>query len=233
MPQPGCSLAEVLVKRVVQGTEQQPVLVVDNFFENPDMLIADAEMLSFRPIGPHYPGIRAEVHSAMLGRFLGGVEALIAETFGIARPFTDVECAYSLVTTPPSSLTPIQRLPHFDNTDPGRIAVLHYLTCGEEGGTSFYRHRSTGFETVTLDRLAPYSTALEADVAAHGPIAPAYIGGDTPIFERIAHYEVQFNRAIIYRGHTLHCADIPDGMALPTDPATGRLTVNTFINGRS
>lgn len=195
------------------------------------MLIADAEMLSFRTIGPHYPGVRAEVHRAMQARFLGGVEALIAETFGIARPFTDVECAYSLVTTPPSGLTPIQRLPHFDNTDPARIAVLHYLARGEEGGTSFYRHRTTGFETVTQQRLAPYSTALETDVAAHGPIGPAYIAGDTPIFERIAHYEARFNRAIIYRGYALHCADIPDGMALPADPAAGRLTVNTFING--
>jgi Family of unknown function (DUF6445) len=89
----------------------------------------------------------------------------------------------------------------------------------------------TGFETVSEGRLDRYTNAFEADLARHGSPPAAYISGDTPIFEQIAHYEARFNRVIIDRGHTLHCAAIPLGMALPSDPQTGRLTVNTFVQG--
>jgi len=60
---------------------------------------------------------------------------------------------------------------------------------------------------------------------------PDYIAGDTPIFEQVARHEALFNRAILYRSNTLHCAAIPPGMVFSTDPASGRLTVNTFLKG--
>jgi Family of unknown function (DUF6445) len=213
------------------GQEAQPVIVIDGFVPRPEVLIGDAAMLAFRPIGLHYPGVRAKVSPAIVARFMDGLDALIADVFGLRKPFSEVECCYSLVTRPPAELAPIQRLPHFDSVDPGRIAILHYLAPGEEGGTGFFRQKSTGFETVSDDRLGRYTTALEADLALHGRPPAAYISGETPLFEQIAYYEARFNRAIIYRGHTLHCADIPPGMALPSDPLTGRLTVNTFVQG--
>ncbi len=215
------------------GHEQHPVIIIDDFAADPDALIADASMLSFRPIGPHYPGIRAPVPAAMVSRFVDSVSDLIAVTFGANVPFTETECCYSIVTTPPENLTPIQRLPHFDSSDPGRIALLHYLSPGEEGGTSFFRHRTTGYESVNAQRQGDYSAAVERELSQFGMPGPAYVSGDTPIFEQIAHYRARFNRAIIYRGNTLHCADIPAGMALPADPATGRLTINTFIHSKT
>jgi Family of unknown function (DUF6445) len=101
----------------------------------------------------------------------------------------------------------------------------------KKGARAFFWQKSSGFETVSDDRLGRYTTALEADLALHGSPPAAYISGETPLFDQIAQYEARFNRAIIYRGHTLHCADIPPGMALPSDPLTGRLTVNTFVQG--
>ncbi len=214
------------------GQEHHPVLVIDDFFENPASLIDDASMLSFKPIGLHYPGVRAVVAQPIVRQFVGRVSELISETFGIASPFQDVECSYSLVTTPPADLAPIQRLPHFDSADPYRIAILHYLSPAQQGGTSFFRHRGTGFESVNAERQAQYVAAVDADIAQHGVPDAAYISGDTALFEQIAHFESRFNRAIIYRGNTLHCADIPACMALSANPAQGRLTINTFINGQ-
>jgi hypothetical protein len=221
-----------IMQQIEQGYDKQPIIVIDNFISDPDRLIADASMLSFQPIGAHYPGVRAAVHPALVAGFTKGVTAMIADVFGLAVPFADIECWYSLVTTPPKALKPIQRLPHFDSVDPGRIAILHYLARGEQGGTSFFRHRATGFESVNAERQDQYSAAIDADAAQYGIPDAAYITGDTPMFERIAHYEARFNRAIIYRGNTVHCADIPAGMALSADPLQGRLTVNTFIHGR-
>jgi Family of unknown function (DUF6445) len=217
---------------VTHGDEAQPVIIIDNFFGDPDQLVEDASMLSFRPIGAHYPGVRAVVSPRMVRRFLLGVSDLIAEVFGIVPPFDDVDCWYSMVTTPPEALTPIQRFPHFDSCDPGRIALLHYLGRAELGGTSFFRHRGTGFESVSAEREATYAKSVDDDAARHGMPTPGYIAEDTVMFERIAHYKARFNRAIIYRGNTLHCADIPTDMALSNDPQIGRLTVNSFIHGR-
>jgi Family of unknown function (DUF6445) len=213
------------------GLEKQPVIIIDDFIADPGRLIEDASMLSFQPIGEHYPGIRAAVHPALVAGFTKGVARMIADVFGLSLPFPNIECWYSLVTTPPEALRPIQRLPHFDSADAARIALLHYLAPDALGGTSFFRHRATGFESVTEDRVDRYSAAIDTDAARYGLPEAAYISGDTPMFEKIAHYEARFNRAIIYRGNTIHCADIPIGMPLPADPATGRLTVNTFIHG--
>ncbi len=214
------------------GREKQPVIVIDNFLPDPDVLIDDAAMLSFCPMGPHYPGVRAVVPPILVERFLHDLVGLIADTFGITMAFSEVESWYSIVTKRPEALTPIQRLPHFDSGDPNRIALLLYLARSEQGGTSFFRHRATGLESVAEDVQEVYAAAIEADVSKHGLPDPAYIAGDTPMFERIAHYQARFNRAIIYRGNTLHCADIPPDMPLPADPERGRLTVNSFINGR-
>ncbi|MEY2927839.1 MAG: hypothetical protein RL367_2316 [Pseudomonadota bacterium] len=214
------------------GNERHTIIVIDDFVTDPSHLVEDASMLAFRPIGPHYPGVRADVPPALAARFLGSITDLICESFGVCVPFEDVQCWYSLVTTPPAALAPIQRLPHFDSVDPGRIALLHYLVPGEQGGTAFFRHRTTGFESVNSDRQDVYSSAIDRDIADHGLPGPAYIAGDTPMFERIGHVQARHNRAILYRGHMLHCADIPPDMCLPANPATGRLTVNSFIHAK-
>ncbi|MGN6376606.1 MAG: DUF6445 family protein [Sphingomonas sp.] len=214
------------------GREEQPVVVIDDFVANPDRLRAAAEALDFRPLGRHYPGVRAEVAAGDVEAYLAPVSGLIAEVFGCHGGLGLISAGYSIVTTPPSALTPIQRLPHFDGLEPERIALLHYLNGQEQGGTAFFRHRSTGYETISADRHAAYDAALRRDVARHGMPEPAYISGDTALFERVARFEAKPNRALIYRGHLLHCADLPADLDLTPDPRKARLTVNTFLIGR-
>lgn len=217
---------------IYQGIERQPVIVIDDFVADPDMLIEDAAMLAYQPMGEHYPGVRAVVHPALVSGFMEGLDRLLEEVFGLAMPLDRIDCWYSLVTAAPETLRPNQRLPHFDSTDPGRIALLHYLSRSETGGTAFFRHRTTGYESLSDDRLPSYSAHIETDIARHGLPPAGYISGDTPLFEQIAHFDAVFNRAILYRGNTLHCADIPAGMALSAEPVSGRLTVNSFLQGR-
>jgi Family of unknown function (DUF6445) len=214
------------------GKVRTPVIVIDHFTEAPQQLVEDAAMLGFQPIGPYYPGVRASVPPALVASFTQTLDALMAETFTLWPPFEILESYYSLVTTPPEALAPIQRLPHFDSVEPQRIALLHYLSPAEQGGTAFFRHRATDYERVTGDRMQDYAAALEADVKAHGLPPARYIKGDTSIFEQIGHVQAKYNRAIIYPGNLLHCADIPAGMNLSADPMAGRLTVNTFLQGQ-
>jgi Family of unknown function (DUF6445) len=212
------------------GHEAVPIVMIDNFVARPELLAGDAAMLGFVPMGPHYPGVRAVVPPALVKRFVDPLEGLIAEVFGV-RAFDVIDALYSLVTTSPAELTPIQRLPHFDGVEPERLALLHFLGSGDNGGTAFYRHRSTGFERVTAARHAAYTDALEKELAMLGMPDPAYISGDTDLFEEVAVYEGVYNRALLYPSNVLHCARIPGDVPLTTNPDAGRLTVNTFLMG--
>jgi hypothetical protein len=219
--------ADIQVLR--HGREEQPVIVIDDALAEPDEWRALAAGARYGRIGPHYPGLRAPVPEAMAVAMRDELESAVGETFGLDPVPPVLECYFSIVTTPPQSLAPIQRLPHVDGLEPDRIAILIYLSGTEMGGTAFYRQRATGFETLDPDRYPRFEAALRAGVAEHGLPPPAYVAGDTPLYEKIATYEARPNRAIIYRSRALHCAEIPPGAALPSDPREGRLTINSFL----
>lgn len=214
------------------GHEGEPIVVIDDFSSNPAALVEQAAAKAFAPLGPHYPGIRAPLGAQYLSERMGLLQKLLSDVFGLQDGANLLECNFSLVTTPPDALAPLQRLPHFDAADPGRIAVLHYLCGPEDGGTAFYRHRASGFETVSPSRMDDYSSLLEDEMERRGPPEADYLRGDTALFEQTYRVEAAFNRLVIYRGWTLHTGLIPAGHPLPADPRTGRLTVNTFLQAR-
>lgn len=214
------------------GIEQQPIVVIDSFAHAPDRFTADARMLGFSPMGIHYPGVRAIMPNAMVGPLVAALDDIVHTVFGFGA--VDVaDALYSLVTTQPGALTPIQRIPHFDGVEPSRLALLHYLTPDAPGGTAFYRHRTTQFESVTADRLPQYRAMLEADLADHGMPDARYIDDSTAVFECIRRIPGRYNRAILYRGNSLHCAWLPHGTSFSNDSDQGRLTANIFLEGRT
>lgn len=211
------------------GDERQPVVVIDGFSPHPDRLVAEAGTRAFTTMGPFYPGIRAPVSPLYfegLGAILGPV---IKAVFGAADRIGFDRALYSLATTAPRDLSLAQRIPHIDGTRPGQMAIIHYLSLEDRGGTAFYRHRSTGYEQVTPERHPRYLDSLNRDFARHGQPPAAYIAGDTPIFEQIAAFAPAFNRALLYRGNLLHCALMPADARPSAEPALGRLTVASFL----
>jgi hypothetical protein len=208
------------------------VVVVENFAPHPEQLIDAAEPLQFEPMGEYYPGIRAPVTPAYFEGLSPILAPVMREVFGAREKIGFNRALYSIATTRPADLSLAQRIPHIDGVEEGMIAILHYLSHEPYGGTAFYRHRSTGFETVTAARQRTYLDTLRADFARHGEPAPAYIEGDTPIFEQVARYDAVFNRALIYRSSLLHCALLPNAAPLPADVRGGRLTVASFLTAR-
>ena len=212
------------------GREGQPVVVVDGFSPDPDALVAEAARLTYQPVGPHYPGVRAPAPPSYF-RDAGGLLAdIVREVFGAEDRLSVDRAWFSLATTPPADLDLAQRIPHIDGVRPGILAIVHFLSQRDLGGTAFYRQRSTGFEFVDAARHRPYLDALRADISREGEPLPGYIQGNTRLFERIAAYEPTFNRALIYRGGLLHCAMLSNAAALPADPGTGRLTIASFLS---
>ena len=221
--------AAAKIDLVHHGNEQQPILVIDDVLAHPNAWREEAGGRHFRQIGPHYPGLRAPVAETKARAMRDELVPVLAETFHLAPVPPVFECYYSIVTTPPQALAPIQRLPHVDGLERDRIAILIFLSGTEAGGTAFYRQRTTGFETLDQERFPRFEAELRAGVAKHGLPPAAYIDADTPLYEKIASYEARPNRALIYRSRSLHCAQISADAALPPDPVTGRLTINCFL----
>lgn len=212
------------------GSSRQPVVVIDDFLAEPAFWVDyAATQVAFHPDTSYYPGVRGPAprdYGNCLYELLGD---LVRKVFAWDCDPQITACGFSLTTTRPQDLRPIQRVPHVDFTHLNGLAVLHYLCTPKYGGTAFYRHRSTGYELILDDNVHDFMNKANAETRIHGMPAAKYIEGSTPQFECIASYPAVFNRVLIYRGSLLHSASIAADFIPDTNPYTGRLTVNTFF----
>lgn len=211
------------------GREKQPLATIDDFSPDPDALRAAAIATPFGPAGHHYPGIRAPLPATYLADAQPVIEAALEQMLGRPARMRLIDASFSIVTTPAAALTLAQRLPHCDAFGAERIALIHYLLPGGGDGTAFYRHRSTGYETVDEARRPAYFDRLNAEVRGGNAPASAYIAADTPLFERTMLADARYNRALLYPSFVLHSGAIMRHALLSPDPARGRLTVTAFM----
>lgn len=213
---------------VRHGNEQEPVIIVDDFSTHYDALFNDAKYANFQTAAAGYPGIRAPLSARYLAERGALLSDIVREVFSFKSGIKCESCDYSMVTILPIDLQPAQRIPHYDAPNSDILAFMHY---GKgRGGTAFYRHIATGFETVTAERQSSYSAALEDEVKRLGMPDPAYIYGNSDRFEMIGEIEPRPNRFILYRGRTLHSGCISKDAIFSDDPAVGRLTINGFLS---
>lgn len=204
-------------------------VTIDNFLAAPDAVRAEAILQKFANITPQYPGIRAPLPEEACTLWLESLAPLLGKTFGPPGARWAMQGWFSLVTTPPERLLPIQCFPHVDGTDPRQVAMMLYLHDSPHGGTAFFRHCSTGLEALTAETFPAYRATLEADVARSGLPRPDYPTDGAPHFERIHATGGAFNSAVFYRGNLLHSGVIDNAAPLSADPRSGRLTINAFF----
>lgn len=221
------------VRTLRVGTEQSPVLVVDNALLNTEALVARAHRTEFAPPkNTYYPGLNAPLDDTMI---LGTVEVLrtaLAQVFGLPADMR-LTCTgyYGLMCTPPNELSLAQVVPHTDTFFADTLAILLYLCPPGFEGTAFYRHKATGFETLSEDRKAAYGAAIERERPVQAQMPPAYAASGEPFFEQIGQVEAVLNRLVVYRSNLFHSA-LAGGL-LSSDPALGRLTANIFVKPSS
>lgn len=211
------------------SAENHRIVAIKSFLNTPEWARSTTYLQKFAKITPQYPGLRAPLDSAVCQSWLEVLSPFLAAQFGPPDAQWAMQAWFSLVTTPPGELLPIQCFPHVDGTDPRQIAMMLYLNDSRHGGTAFFRHRSSGLTALTAETFPTYRTALEADVARTGLPRPAYPTDGAPHFERLYASSGAFNSAVFYRGNILHSGIIDNAAPLPADPLEGRLTINAFF----
>jgi hypothetical protein len=219
------------------GEGNYPLVIVDDF--SPDfaavLALADALAPYPRVTDTYYPGVRRMIAKADLDAFAYSqavcrqVAPLLGAAFGL-KGFKFVSASFSIVTAQPHALSPMQRIPHADSTDPKYLAILHYLRLPVPSGTAFYRQRSTGIERVSETNFERFVAAAAREIDSV-PEDVGYIQGSNDHFETIASVDAVPNRLIIYQGSVLHSGIVPPDMPLDADPRVGRLTANLFVQG--
>ena len=225
---PNCEISTLSI-----GDEGNPIVVVDDFMLSSKKLVKMAKDQGEFVDEPdnYYPGQRADIaqsYTQALADFFKGSIAPLFNAPDHAAPKI-LESKFCLATKAPRDLMSIQSIPHFDTSDDNQIAVVHYLCSPPFQGTSFYQHRSTGFEAITADRSVSYFKSLNREATTIGLPKPDYIAGDTKAFKRVAKIDLKENRIIFYKSNVLHAGDIDAKTDLHSSPAIGRLTANSFI----
>lgn len=224
------------VKVVYVGNEQLPVIVVDDLMKNPE------ELLKFAGNGAdfesndedYYPGVRKPLPANYAANIADASSPLLRKVFKLdsfdcaVAPEIGV-CSLAITSCAPAKLLPIQCIPHFDSSNTCQFAVVHYLCQSHYGGTSFYRHKHTGYESVDPSRYRNYTKTLERQATTVGLPKQEYINGDTALFTRVASFPARFNRAIFYHSHALHSGNIQSDLGFSVDPRKGRLTATTSL----
>jgi hypothetical protein len=210
------------------------VTVADNVLLRPQQLAEFGLGLHFAEDDSNlYPGVRARVPAEFSRPFHAWLTRTLRGTgvFEDGRHIHDDASFFSIVSKNRAKLLPLQRIPHYDSADPSVFAAVIYLFHRANSGTSFYRHRTTGYETIGADNKDNYKIALSRNMKNLGPPAREYTNGSSDLFERTHSVDSAFNRMVIYSGNVLHAADI-DGSLFDNgdDNSRWRLTVTSLIN---
>jgi hypothetical protein len=222
------------IQSVTVGGET--IVFIDDFLEDPEAMVEAAcharfEASATRAEQKGYPGLRAPAPAAYTETVTALLDPLIKVNFQVPGELGIKVglSAFSLTTTPPDELGPLQRTPHFDASTPHCMAALLYLCDKTHGGTGFYRHNATGCQRITADNRERYLDAYHEEVNRRVP-PKRYFDRSDEQFTFLGMIPARFNRLVVYRGSLLHSACINPARSLGNDPRRGRLTVNTFYD---
>jgi hypothetical protein len=208
------------------------VIVADNVLLHPHQLAEFARGLTFAEDDSNlYPGIRARLPAEFSRPFHAWLTKTLRCTGVLEKNSYVHEDAsfFSIVNKSRANLLPLQRIPHYDSIDPRVFAAVVYLFDRANSGTSFYRHRATGYETIGDDNKDNYKMALNRNMKTFGPPAKEYANGSNALFERTHSVDSVFNRIVIYSGNVLHAADIDGSLFTGNDNNQWRLTISSLI----
>lgn len=218
------------------GDEQNKIIYFDDFLSCPSELVEFAAGASFAPYAAAaqrkgYPGVRTPAPAELGIQLRDKIGSIIRREYDVPAGYkiVSLQDALCLMTVPEFRLGPLQTIPHFDASNPQFFATLLYL-CGEEhGGTAFYRHNKTRYESITPGNCDNYLDVC-IDELNSSRRQKRYFSETDEYFTKIGFLPARYNRLVVYRGSLLHSANILSDISLSMDPRKGRLTANIFFS---
>src|SRR5258708_17086045 len=208
------------------------VTVADNVLLRPQQLAEFGLGLTFDEDDSNlYPGVRARVPAEFSRPFHAWLPHRL-RCAGVLEASSYVHedaSFFSIVNKNRANLLPLQRIPHYDSADPRVFAAVIYLFDRANSGTSFYRHRTTGYEAIGDENKDNYKIALNRNMKNLGPPAREYTNGSNALFERTHSVDSAFNRIVIYSGNVLHAADIDGSLFTGNDNSQNRIVASSLF----
>lgn len=229
------------------GEHGEQVLVLDNFYREPDrvreLAIAQQQWTPQRL----FPGIRAHVPFDT-GPFFANLMQFI-DIAGI-RPDSDCDgkLVFSVTTQRDADVHRLNaELPHYDQGFD--VAGLVYLNLPAQcrGGTAFYRHRTTGEArwnyNLARQRQLLATLGISTEGMTDNDIGVAlwryyfdppcerprrYIRGSNEVWEMTKLVDMKYNRAVFYETDLFHAMYVADDY-FGDDAVSGRLTQTMFL----
>lgn len=230
------------------GTAGERVLVIDNFYRDPDRIRALA--LEQREWYPQriFPGLRADVPVDT-----GPLFAALVDWIDIDGIRPDSECdgkiVFSMSTARDADVIRYNaELPHFDQHSD--LAGLVYLNPPEQcrGGTAFYRHRATGVARWPWNKDRRLELCAQVGISVDGKTEQEigdtlwrsyfdppgerpkrYLRGSNDIWDMTKLVDMKYNRAIFYETDLFHAMYVRDD-DFGDDLPTRRLTQTLFLS---
>lgn len=183
-----------------------PVLIIDDFYADPDAVRASALAANYDQSIAQYPGRHAALDTR--GAELQAVLQTLARTATALgdRSYraSDFISDFSIVTTRPGDLLAIQKHPHIDPTP---VLGLVYLTPGSIEGTCFYHNDMLGTAVVVSEQqMHDYGRFIDEHSKTLAP--PGYNFDGHPVWKKFYTIEPVFNRFVLYPGNVFHSIDI-------------------------
>lgn len=225
--------AKKVIPRIERiGNEKTPVLTLDDFDMFTPLLQEAALHTVFSPDAKtYYPGVRAPVPKQIVMAVLQGIFRQLYAVFHIPQGLRlkPRDANFSLITSAPSELADLQRIPHFDTSNPYFFALLIYLNPGPHGGTGFFRHKKSGFERVSDARADTYFSLADRFLQKQGGPSVGYVKESRDDFELFHKVDYRQHRLTVYPGNILHSILVNEQLDIDPSPRTGRLTANLFF----
>ena len=184
-------------KRTINGTDI-PIIIVDNLYVNPEIVREFSSTLPYtesKSILLNSPGKRVKLDL--------DIKHLQDFTFNLIgkknQGYIKPQVIFNRMRSD-EKLTEVQTRPHIDTTLNMSHALVIYLNKDEEckGGTSFYRHKKTGFDLIKknkyLDEVYEYKPHTYED----------FITDSNDDWELLELIDMKFNRMIIYPPNVFH-----------------------------
>lgn len=213
--------------RIEQIDGSVPMLVIDDFYAEPDALREAALQGQFADTAAGYPGRHERLDPATnsgVRDMLNYVWELVQDATGLGFDFRELITDFSILTTPRAKVLKAQSHPHIDGV---ALAGLVYLANPSMGGTCFYRNLRLNSAVVVDSNRAQWE-AISRDTQKGFAETDGYVSDSFDMWQLIHKTEGRYNQLVMYPGNIFHSVNVivdPD----PSKPQLARLTQRIFV----